>query len=239
MIRTRLPYALAQYGSPRTSGEVTEEQDRSPPRTTVNKATLALFLLFDLVGIRLLAAGMNLGALGEHVVGPGFFLNGRLGYARRLRTCRHGIVLCFDIPVFRSVGNAPDIAVIVERGADQKTIIPEGKTVRDASGDAASAGEIADHNRSLQLQGAGAAESTALRTYDEHHASLRKRAHAIETCYAHRDLNPQSRAAPGRFGRMYFHRQAGTGRKNALVTLVIVSDSLPRRTVTKVTARSA
>ena len=162
---------------------------------------------FDLVRIRLLPAGMDFGAFGENVIRPGLLLDGRLGYARRLRARGDRIILRGDIPVFRSVGDPPDIAVIVERGADKETIIPQGKTVRDARGYGASAGKIANHNRSLQLQRASAAKSTPLRAYDEHHASLRKRAHAIEARYADRDLNPEPRTAPRRLGRVYFHRQ--------------------------------
>jgi hypothetical protein len=117
------------------------------PRSTRSYTKGKVSCYFDLVRIRLLPAGMDFGAFGENVIRPGLLLDGRLRHARGLRTRGDRVVLRGDIPVFRSVGNAPDVSLVVERSADEEAVIPQGKTVRDASSYAASAGEIANYDR--------------------------------------------------------------------------------------------
>jgi hypothetical protein len=56
------------------------------------------------------------------------------------------------------------------------------------------------------LQGACAAESASLRTYDEYHAALGEWAHTIKTRHCDGNLDSQSRAATRRFRGVYFHR---------------------------------
>ena len=155
----------------------------------------------------LFPSGMNFGAFGEHVIGPGFLLDGRLRHARRLRLRGDRIILRDNVPVFGSVGDAPDISVIVERGSNQEAVISQRETVGHAGSYGSSAGQIADHDRGFQLQGACAAESASLRTYDEYHAPLGEGAHAIETRHSDGNLDSQSRAAPRRFRGVYFHKR--------------------------------
>ena len=65
--------------------------------------------------------------------------------------------------------------------------------------------QIAEKHRRFDGQGLCGTKSAALRAHYQSHAGRAKRMSPIHAGYGQRDLNPQARAAPDRFGCQYLH----------------------------------
>ena len=179
----------------------------------------------------LLASGMGFGAFGKQIIGPDFLVHRQRRSARRRGPWR-GIVLCRDIPVFRGIGNPPNVSVGVERSADQKivAVVPQRQTVRHPRRHASTAGQITHQDWGADPKRLRTAKPTSLRADNQNHAAVAERLRPIKTDHAHWNLHAKPRAASSRFGRLNFHHS-----DLQALHLAIVTESPRPSMMTKVT----
>ena len=154
--------------------------------------------------VALFAAAIRLAVAGEQIVRPDLFVVVR-GALRRLRRFSGGIGGA--IPIFRWIGDSPNISVIVKRHSNQKIlpVVAQRQTIHNMRGSATAPRQITEKHGSFDGQSLRGAKAAALRTDHQSNASGAERMPPIHAGYSQRDLNPQTRAAPCRFGCQYFH----------------------------------
>ena len=155
----------------------------------------------DLKG--LFSAGMGLALVRKTIVGPCIpaFRYGRGPFAG----CRGSAGS--TIPVLWGIGNSPDIFVVVQRQSDKKifAVVAQRQTTCHAARSGSAAWQFTQQHRSLKGQGLRGPESAALGTDYNDDALGGERMPAIHAGDNNRNVNAQSRAAPGRFWCRYFH----------------------------------
>jgi hypothetical protein len=190
----------------------------------------------------LLPAAVGFPAFLEKVVRPSLLLGDQPGRVRgcrcRVGTRRLGVALRGHHPIFRWIGDPPDISLRIESNSNQKelAIAAQGETVRHPTGHAPCSRQIIDHDWRFDRQSPRTAESTPLRTHNQHHAPLGKRTHPVEAGHVYRNLYPQTRAATNRLLCQYIHQRRSSleGGSTVMMTRFYCGRLPRRRVVTKV-----
>src|SRR5260370_27478926 len=174
---------------------------------------------------------MGFGAFGKQIIGPDLLVHRQRRSARRRGPWR-GIVLRRGTPIFRGVGNPPNVSVGVKRSADQKVIavVSQRQTVRHPCRHASTARQIAQQDGRTDTKRLRTAKPASLCTGDQHHAAVAERLRPIKTDHAYWNLHAKPRAASGRFGRLNFHHS-----DLPALHLAIVTESPRPSLVTKLT----
>src|SRR5215470_5499435 len=82
----------------------------------------------------LLPPRMRFRRIRKQIVRPLFLLHRPLRRTRLRGPSCHGIILCRRAPVFGSIGDAPNIAMVIECRSDQETIAAQRNTTGHTRG---------------------------------------------------------------------------------------------------------
>ena len=117
-------------------------------------------------------------------------------------------------PVFRRVSDSPDISLRIESGADQEilAVAAQRQTAGYPRRDTPAPRQIAQENRSFDLQRARAPKPAALAAHNHRHTPFSERTNPVQTGYADGNLHAYPRAPSRRFRCRHFHLAALFGR---------------------------
>jgi hypothetical protein len=174
---------------------------------------------------------MCLCAIGEPIVGPVLVAgDSRLpGGGLTMSSCSgRGSTLNHRTPVFRGVGDSPDISVRIESDTDQEglPVVSQRQTTGHARRHTPAAGQITQENWGLYLQGARAPKPASLAAYDHGYTPLSKGANPVQAGHGDGDLHADPRASSHRLGGQYFHLAILSGLGSPVVRVPLPSSSV-------------